>query len=123
MSGRISIVNTDYTNFEASEAFETVLMFNILHGHKGTELDHVLSRSLSWVGERGQLLIVEQFPDTSGFASTTSALLALAYDQLLDGTGHDYSTVRTALGAAGYNTVRRRKLRVARGTSLIEAHR
>lgn len=96
-------------------------MFNILHGHKDAELRLLLTRSVEWVADDGQLLIVEQFPDASGFANTTSALLALAYDQLFDGAGHDYPTIRRALTAAGYTKIKRRRMRLARGTSLIQA--
>lgn len=121
MIGRISIVNGDYTVHETSERHDTVLMFNILHGHKTGELDEVLTRSIHWLSDGGQLLIVEQFPDTPGFSKTTTTLLALAYDQLLDGAGHDYTTVKDSLHNAGYSTVDRTRMRIARGTSLTHA--
>ena len=121
MSDRISIVNGDYTIYETSERHDTVLMFNILHGHKTGELDQVLTRSIHWLSDQGQLLIVEQFPDTPGFSKTTTTLLALAYDQLLDGSGHDYTTVKDTLHNAGYTTINRTRMRIARGTSLIQA--
>lgn len=121
LTSRISIVDADYLKFETVEPFDTVLMFNILHGHKDAELSLLLTRSVKWVADDGQLLIVEQFPDTSGFANITSTLLALAYDQLLDGAGHDYPTIRRALTAAGYTKIKRKRMRLARGTSLIEA--
>ena len=121
MTDRISIINGDYMHYEPAERFDTVLMFNILHGHKTDELDQLLTRSIHWLRDSGQLLIVEQFPDTSGFAHTTTTLLALAYDQLLDGAGHGYTTVENSLRTAGYTTVTRTRMRLARGTSLIHA--
>ena len=121
MGDRISIVNGDYTSYETSKPFDTVLMFNILHGHKTGELDQLLTRSIRWLSDQGHLLIVEQFPDTPGFAKTTTTLLALAYDQLLDGAGHDYTTVKDSLHNAGYTTINRKRMRIARGTSLNQA--
>ena len=123
MSRRISIVDGDYLDFDVDERFDTVLMFNILHGHRKSELDRLLGRSIDWVRDQGQLFVVEQFPDTPGFAGATTALLGLVYDQLLDGAGHEYRTIRESLAAAGYEKVTRSKMRMARGTSLIRARR
>lgn len=121
LGDRISIVHGDYLTYRAPEPFDTVLMFNILHGHKGAGLERLLARSREWVSADGQLLVVEQVPTSTRGARATSAMLALAYDQLLHGAGHDYEALRESLTAAGYGSVGRKRLLRAPGTALITA--
>ena len=123
LSDRISIVEGDYLTFQTEKSFDTVIMFNILHGHRDAELEQLLTRSRAWLSDAGQLLIVEQFPVRSGLAHATTALLGLVYEQLLDGAAHDYRTIHDALTAARYGRITRHKMRLAPGTSLIRARR
>ena len=123
LGDRVNVVNDDYMTYQSDSHFDIALMFNILHGHKTDVMNQLVERSTTWLSPRGRLLIVEQFPVRWGMSQASSALLGLVFDQVLDGQAHSYRAVEGSLIAAGYTQIKRRDLKRAPGTSLIEARR
>ncbi len=121
LTDRVVVVDGDYMTFETKEAYDIVLMFNIVHGHQLGEVTALLARSRRWLAASGRLLIVEQFPVGSGMGRASTAMLGVAYSRLLGGQIHTFGSLKDALDRAGYSGVRRRAIRRAPGNAVIEA--
>lgn len=121
LSSRITVHEGNFLTEELGTGFDTVLLFNIIHGFDGAQNTDLFRKAKRALNPGGKVVILEQLDEKlpSQAYNTIGKLLSLNYFHLLNGRVYAYNEIVHWLNEAGFSDVRRINLLKVPGNALI----
>lgn len=123
MENRISVVAGDFWRDNIGTGYDSVLLFNIIHGNSPDKNIELFKKVAGVLNPGGQVVILEQLsePTSSNAVGALIQFLSIIFLAALGGQTYEYDDVAKWLSASGFSDVKRKKLRRAPGSSLVIA--
>ncbi len=121
LDSRITFHEGNFLAEELGTGFDTVLLFNIIHGFDGAQNTDLFRKAKRALNPGGRVVILEQLEEKlpSQAYNTIGKLLSLNYFHLLNGRVYAYKEIAHWLKEAGFLEVRRINLMQVPGNALI----
>ncbi|ONI86820.1 hypothetical protein ALI22I_24860 [Saccharothrix sp. ALI-22-I] len=124
LSHRINLLPGDYDTLDLGESYDTILLFNVVHGRPAAANETLLKRVASALRPGGAVVLLEHdehSPDRASDAFARVFSLNLFHGQ--GGQVYGADTITTWLTKAGFTAPTTHPLTTSPGQSLLTAHK